>query len=157
MHKIINIDFSIRFDKKNENLVSVNFKHLQIEIENKLFLLTSYEDRGFTYDLNKGKILEKNKIFVFMHGKEFLISPEALFVSKNKVLLEKEILNKIKEHENKSQVSEEESKRLIKDLEENNKKNLNELYLKLIDISLYENDIDLFEALIKQKRKFLKG
>ena len=157
MHKIINIDFSIRFDKKNENLVSVNFKHLQIEIENKLFFLTSYEDRGFTYDLNKSKILEKNKIFVFMHGKEFLISPEALFVSKNKVLLEKEILNKIKENEKKSHVSEKESKRFIKDLEENNKKNLNELYLKLIDISLYENDIDLFEALIKQKRKFLKG
>ena len=157
MHKIINIDFSIRFDKKNENLVSVNFKHLQIEIENKLFLLTSYEDRGFTYDLNKSKILEKNKIFVFMHGKEFLISPEALFVSKNKVLLEKEILNKIKENEKKSHVSEKELRRLMKELIKFNTKNLSKIHSNLIDIALDENDMGMFEELVKGKSKFVKG
>ena len=156
MHKVINIDFSIRFDKKNENVVSVNFKNLEIEIENKLFLLTSYEDRVFTYDLDKSKILEKNKIFSFMNGKEFLISPEALFVSKNKVLLELEILNKIKENERKSKVSKSEVKELTEELTEFNNETLGKIYLNMIDIALDNNDRELFEELVKARSKFIK-
>ena len=157
MYKVVNIDFSIVFYKKHENLFLINFKNLEIEIENKLFVLTPYEDKCFTYDLYKSKILEKNKIFSFMNGKEFLISPEALFVSKNKVLLEKEILNKIKENEKKSHVSEKELRRLMKELIKFNTKNLSKIHSNLIDIALDENDMGMFEELVKGKSKFVKG
>ena len=150
------MDIKIGFDLKNENKFSIYFINLEVEIENKLFVLTSYEDRDFNYDFNRSKILEKNKLFSFKNGKEYLISPEALFVSKNKILLEKEIQDKIKEKEKKSNVSKNESKRFIKDLEKNNKERLKEIYLNLIDISLDEEDIELFEKLIKAKGEFLK-
>ena len=156
MYKVVNIDFSIVFYKKHENLFLINFKNLEIEIENKLFVLTPYEDRCFTYDLYKSKILEKNKIFSFMNGKEFLISPEALFVSKNKVLLEKEILNKIKEHENKSHVSEKDTKKLTEELNKFNNEALGKIYLNMIDIALDNNDRELFEELVKARSKFIK-
>ena len=156
MHKIINLDIRIRYDKENKSKISVNFINLEIEIENKLFVLNSYEDRDFNYDFNRSKILEKDKLFSFMNSKEYLITPESLFVSKNKILLEKEIHHKIKEREKKSNVSANESKTLIEDLEKNNKERLKEIYLNLIDISLDEEDIELFEKLIKAKGEFLK-
>ena len=157
MHKIINMDIEVSFNFKNENNFSVYFRNLEIELENKLFILTSNEDRSFNYDLEKGQIIEKNKLFSFMNEKEYFTSPQILLFGENKILLEKEINNHIKEYEKISNVPTDESKRFIKDLEKNNKKNLNELYFKLIDISLDENDIELFEVLIKQKKKFLKG
>ena len=91
-----------------------------------------------------------------MNGKEFLISPEALFVSKNKVLLEKEILNKIKEHENKSQVSEKDTKKLTEELNKFNNEALGKIYLNMIDIALDNNDRELFEELVKARSKFIK-
>ena len=156
MYKVVNIDFSTTFYKKHENLFLINFKNLEIEIENKLFVLTPYEDKCFTYDLYKSKILEKNKIFSFMNGKEFLISPEALFVSKNKVLLELEILNKIKENERKSKVSKSEVKELTEELTEFNNETLGKIYLNMIDIALDNNDRELFEELVKARSKFIK-
>ena len=156
MHKIINMDIKIGFDLKNENKFSIYFINLEVEIENKLFVLTSYEDRDFNYDFNRSKILEKNKLFSFKNGKEYLISPEALFVSKNKILLEKEIQDKIKETEKKSNVSQKDTKELTKELIKFNNETLGKIYLNMIDIALDNNDRELFEELVKARSKFIK-
>ena len=156
MYKIINIDIEIKYNEKNKNVISVRFVNLEIEIENELFLLTSDKNRFLTYDLNRSEIFEKNKIFSFKNGKEYLIDPIALFVSKNKILLEREIRYKIKEMENENYVSEIEIEELIEELINFNKKTLDKVYLNMIDIALDNNDKEMFEEVLEAKSKFIK-
>ena len=156
MYKIINIDIEIKYNEKNKNVISVRFVNLEIEIENELFLLTSDKNRFLTYDLNRSEIFEKYKIFSFVNGKEYLVNPFSLFVSKNKILLEREIRYKIKEMENKNYVSEIEIEELIEELINFNKKTLDKVYLNMIDIALDNNDKEMFEEVLEAKSKFIK-
>ena len=156
LYKIENIEIKIHYNEKNKNIVSIHFVNLEIEIENELFVLNS-KNRFLTYDLKESKIFEKNKTFSFVNGKEYLVNAVSLFVSKNKVLLEKEIRYKIKEKENENDVSEIEIEELIKELIKFNTERLGKIHSNLIDIALDENDMGMFEELVKEKSKFTKG
>ena len=156
MYKIENIEIKIHYNEKNKNIISVHFVNLEIEIENELFILTSDKNRFLTYDLNRSEIFEKYKIFSFVNGKEYLVNPFSLFVSKNKILLEREIRYKIKEMENKNYVSEIEIEELIEELINFNKKTLDKVYLNMIDIALDNNDKEMFEEVLEAKSKFIK-
>ena len=156
MYKIENIEIKIHYNEKNKNIISVHFVNLEIEIENELFILTSDKNRFLTYDLNRSEIFEKYKIFSFVNGKEYLVNPFSLFVSKNKILLEREIRYKIKEMENENYVSEIEIEELIEELINFNKKTLDKVYLNMIDIALDNNDKEMFEEVLEAKSKFIK-
>ena len=176
LYKIENIEIKIHYNEKNKNIVSIHFVNLEIEIEKELFVLNS-KNRFLTYDLKESKIFEKNKTFSFVNGKEYLVNAVSLFVSKNKVLLEKEIRYKIKENKTKNKIEIEietetenqnenetetdvleiETEELIKELIKFNTERLGKIHSNLIDIALDENDMGMFEELVKEKSKFTKG
>lgn len=115
------------------------------------YSLTNYEGRAFDYNIETGEILEPNIRISLMNGKEHVLTVAEIFsFGNNKSILETAVQEYLFEYYQESNISTKDIKAVMKEIHALHKAHAQQARVNLLDRSLAERDIELFERMCKQ-------
>jgi len=133
-------------------IVKVAFRRLEIRVQNKDYMLTSYESESFDLDTVTFEILNGDRKFSFMNGKEIVVTVKELCEHGNNAqILVGKIERCIRKINQTSVVSEKEMNIMMVEIQQMHSNHTEQAVKNLIDLALETNDKELFVRMCRME------
>lgn len=133
-------------------VVKVVFRRLEIRMQNKDYMLTSYESDSFDLDINTFEILNGDRKFSFMNGNEIVVSVKELCeFGNNAQMLVGKIERCLRKMNQSTNVSEKEINITMAEILQMHSNHAERARDNLIDRALKDGDKELFERMCRME------
>lgn len=138
--------------KEKKSIMTIGFRKLEIRVNDRDYMLTSYESTTFEFNIDTFEILEGNNKFSFMHGKEIIVTVKELCEYGNNAQILCEAIEKSIVKQNQlSWVPASEMDEIMGDLFKMHEAHVAQARKNLIDHALETGDKELFERMCRME------